>query len=247
MKKLSICLLALFAAVQLRAQVSTEVAGAQPGERSEAGDTARREWLTGFATVEVAGPFAIRFVRVADDEAPRIEFDTRGCTRSRFRAEVRDRVLRITERDVAGRDMQTAVTLYYNRLDAVSVSDAGAEFADTLRGTLFDLTVGGTASVAATFDVGDLRVVLSGRSEAVLEGSARYLTAAVSTGTLTACGLATTAVAVEVSNSGRAEVRPTDRLEAVVATGGKVTYRGAPEIVRTRTGFMGGTIERTEE
>lgn len=243
MKKFLICLLALCGVGALRAQVSTEVAATLPAERSETGDTARREWLTGFAAVEAAGPFDIRFVRVTDSEAPRIEFDTRGCTRSRFRAEVRDRVLRITERYVSDRGTRTSVTLYCNRLDAVTVTDAAAVFADTLRTTLFDLTVGGTASVAATFDVGDLRVLLSGRSDAVLEGTARYLTADVSTGTLAAYGLATTAAAVEVSNSGKAEVRVADRLRAVTSTGGTVSYRGAPEIVRLKSGFMGGVIE----
>lgn len=247
MKKLLICLLALSGAGALRAQVSTAVAAAVPAEYVEPGDAVRREWLTGFATVEAAGPFEIRFVRVTDSEAPRIEFDTRGCTRSRFRAEVRDRMLRITERHVSDRETRTSVTLYYNRLDAVSVSDAGAVFADTLRTTLFDLTVGGAASVAATFDVGDLRVTLSGRSDAVLQGAARYLTADVSTGTLAAYGLATTAASVEASNSGKAEVRVADRIEAVVSTGGTVSYRGAPEIVRLKTGFMGGAIESVGE
>ena len=85
MKKMILTAVMLAAAALCRAQ--------QPAETGE-----RREWLTSFTAVEVSAPLDIRFVPVPDTEAPKIVYDTKGSYTTRFRAEVRDKVLRISER-----------------------------------------------------------------------------------------------------------------------------------------------------
>lgn len=51
----------------------------------------------------MSAPLDVKFVQVPDTEAPKIVYDTKGSYTTKFRAEVKDKVLRITERsDAAG-------------------------------------------------------------------------------------------------------------------------------------------------
>ena len=90
MKKMILTAVMLAAAALCRAQ--------QPAETGE-----RSEWLTSFTAVEVSAPLDVKFVQVPDTEAPKIVYDTKGSYTTKFRAEVKDKVLRITERSDARR------------------------------------------------------------------------------------------------------------------------------------------------
>ena len=140
MKKMILTAVMLAAAALCRAQ--------QPAETGE-----RREWLTSFTAVEVSAPLDVKFVQVPDTEAPKIVYDTKGSYTTKFRAEVKDKVLRITERSDARRPDRTSVTVYYNSLERVAIADAVATFDSTLVATVLDLTVGGMAQVTARMDV----------------------------------------------------------------------------------------------
>lgn len=217
------------------------------GAQTSAPNGEQRDWLTSFTAVEVAAPLDIRFVRVPDTEAPKIVYDTKGSTSTKFRFEVSDRVLSITERPDSRRTERTQVTVYYNSLERIAVADAVATFDSTLVATVLDLTVGGTAQVKAPLDVKDLKLELTGRSRATLTGKARYLTLYVSTGTLEAGELETMSTEANVTSSGTASLWVTDRFEGKTSTGGKITYRGTPTVVRGGMKFMGGDITRIGE
>lgn len=234
MKRLLASLLLLTLCGAARAQISIEESG-------------QRDWLTSFTAVEVAAPLDIRFVRVPDTEAPKIIYDTKGSTSTRFRFEVRDRVLTITERPDSRRTERTQVTVCYNTLERIAVADAVAKFDSTLRATVLDLTIGGEARVEAQLAVKDLNLNQTGRSRATLSGEARYLTLYLSTGSLDARALETMSTEANVTSSGTATLWVTDRFEGKTSTGGKITYRGTPTVVRGGTKFMGGDITRVEE
>ena len=97
----------------------------------------------------MSAPLDVKFVQVPDTEAPKIVYDTKGSYTTRFRAEVRDKVLRISERADARRPDRTSVTVYYNSLERIAIADAVATFDSTLVATVLDLTVGGMAQVTA--------------------------------------------------------------------------------------------------
>lgn len=241
MNKLLLSALLLLAASVGRAQ-GTDAA---PSAADAAG--MRSEWLPSFTAVTVSAPVDIVFVGVPDTQAPKIEYDTHGSQTARFRFEVKDKVLRITERGDSRRSERTSVRVYYNALQSVALSDAAAVFEGTFTSTLLDLTVGGSASVEAALDVRDLCMDLSGRSTATLTGSVRYLTLTVSTGSVLARKLETMAARVNVTSSGTADLWVTDRLEAKTSTGGKISYRGEPAVLRGGTKFMGGDIRHVAE
>ena len=138
---------------------------AASGRAQEAGaasPTEHNEWLTTFEAVAVDADLDIKFVKVPDTEAPKIVYDTKGSYTSKFRAEVKDKTLRISERPDSRRPDRTEVTVYYNTLQSVSLSGAAAVFEGTVDAVQLDLTLGRKASLTAAFDVKDLRMELTG-------------------------------------------------------------------------------------
>lgn len=213
-------------------------------EQSQNGE--RREWLTSFTAVEVSAPLNIKFVQVPDTEAPKIVYDTKGSSTTRFRAEVRNKVLHVSERADSRRAERTSVVVYYNALERIAIADAVATFEGPITATLLDMTVGGMAQVTAAMDVKDLKMELTGKSTATLTGSVRYLSLFLSTGKLEASGLEVMAAEVNVTSSGSASLWVTDRFQGKTSTGGKITYKGTPPVVRSGSKFMGGDITRVE-
>lgn len=234
MKKMFLTLLTLCLSGVMQAQTTTS-------------DGPQREWLTSFTAVEIAAPIDVRFIRVPDDQAPKIIYDTKGAYTTRFRFEVRDRVLTITERPDARRTERTEVAVYYNSLERIAIADARATFDSTLMATTLDLTVGGLARVEADLDVKDLKLELTGKSHTSLSGEARYVSLYLSSGTLEAGQLEVMSAEANVIGSGSASLWVTDRFEGSTSTGGKIAYRGNPTVIRGGEKFMGGDITRIGE
>lgn len=218
---------------------------------SVAADTLRagsgRQWLPPFTAVEVTAGIDLRFVRIADSETPKIDYDTKGSYTTKFRAEVRDGVLRISERRDSRRSDRTSVTVYYTDLRRLSLQEASVTFSGPLETSLLDLSLGGSAQLKCTLSVSDLVMDLSGTNTvATLDGTVRYLRVYASGGRVGASALTVMSAEVNATGSSRVVLHVTDRLEAKTSTGGVVTYKGDPEVLRTDEKFMGGSIARTE-
>ena len=233
MKKMILTAVMLAAAVLCRAQ--------QPAEAGE-----RREWLTSFTAVEVSAPLDVRFVQVPDTEAPKIVYDTKGSYTTKFRAEVKDKTLRISEKPDSRRPDRTEVTVYYNTLQSVSLSGAAAVFEGTVDAVQLDLTLGRKASLTAAFDVKDLRMELTGGSSATLTGKASYLTLFASTGRVAASGLEVMSAEVNAQSKADVSLWITDRFIGKTTTNARITYKGQPAVVRGGAKFMGGEISHVE-
>ena len=233
MKKMILTAVMLAAAALCRAQ--------QPAETGE-----RREWLTSFTAVEVSAPLDVRFVQVPDTEAPKIVYDTKGSYTTKFRAEVKDKTLRISEKPDSRRPERTEVTVYYNALRAVSLSGAAATFEGTLDAAVLDVTVNRKASLTAKLDVKDLKMEQTGYSTANLSGSVRYLTLYVSTGKVAASDLEVMSAEVNAQSKAEVSLWITDRFVGKTTTNARISYKGDPKIVRGGAKFMGGEINRVE-
>ena len=213
---------------------------AASGRAQEAGaasPTEHNEWLTTFEAVAVDADLDIKFVK----EAPKIVYDTKGSYTSKFRAEVKDKTLRISERPDSRRPDRTEVTVYYNALRAVSLSGAAATFVGTLDAAVLDVTVNRKASLTAKLDVKDLKMEQTGYSTANLSGSVRYLTLYVSTGKVAASDLEVMSAEVNAQSKAEVSLWITDRF-----VGKRISYKGDPKIVRGGAKFMGGEINRVE-
>lgn len=208
--------------------------------------TERNEWLPTFEAVAVDADLDIKFVRVPDTQAPKIVYDTKGSYTSKFRAEVRDKVLRISEKADSRRPGRTQVTLYYNTLHSVALSGATAVFEGTLDATLLDLTVGRKASLTARLDIQDLKMELTGNSDATLSGKVRYLSLYASTGKVAASELEVMSAEINAQSKADVSLWITDRFVGKTTTNARITYKGNPAVVRGGAKFMGGEISRVE-
>ena len=201
-------------------------------ETGAAGAGERNEWLPTFEAVAVDADLDVKFVRVPDTEAPKIVYDTKGSYTTKFRAEVKDKTLRISEKPDSRRPERTEVTVYYNALRAVSLSGAAATFVGTLD--------------AAKLDVKDLKMEQTGYSTANLSGSVRYLTLYVSTGKVAASDLEVMSAEVNAQSKAEVSLWITDRFVGKTTTNARISYKGDPKIVRGGAKFMGGEINRVE-
>ncbi|WP_288845059.1 DUF2807 domain-containing protein [uncultured Alistipes sp.] len=195
--------------------------------------TERSEWLASFTAVEVDASVDLLFVRTPDNKAPRIVYDTKGDSTTKFRAEIKNQTLRIRERaDIHRRD-RTIVTVYYTTLESLRLTDATVRFEGPLKAKLFDLTVGARSSVEAEIDVQDLMMDLSGEeSRAKLHGQVRYLTLFASTGVADAAGVVCETARVVARNKARVSVDAIERLEARATSGAKIDYKTEPKLLR---------------
>lgn len=208
--------------------------------------SARSQWLAPFDAVEVDATVDIRFAEVPATEAPRIVYDTKGDDNTKFRAEVRNGVLRIRERADSHRTDRTQVTVCYNTLRSLTVTDARVSFANTLTAPMFDLTVGARSEVDLHADIQDLMMELSGDSRARLTGAVRYFTLDVSTGRVEALDMTCVSVIVTAKNKAQVTLDATDRLEARSATDASILYKRTPSLLRTSQSLLAGTIGRIE-
>ena len=230
MKKLFFSIVMIAAALGARAQQTAPAAA----EKSE--------WLPAFTRIEASGAFDVVFERVPDSEAPKIVYDTKGSYTTKFRAEVKARVLHIRERIDSRRPERTQVRVCYNTLSSFALTDAKASLADTLRQSLLDVALSGGASLEGALEVQDLDMSVSDKASALLGGSARYLTLQASGGQVNAAELETMSARVSAQSNAEVRVWVTDRLEARTSTGAVLRYKGEPAIVRTALKFMGGEI-----
>ena len=234
MKKLFFSIVMIAAALGARAQQTAPAAA----EKSE--------WLPAFTRVEASGAFDVVFERVPDSEAPKIVYDTKGSYTTKFRAEVKDRVLHIRERIDSRRPERTQVRVCYNTLSSFALTDAKASRAAPRRPPPVAVALARAASLEGALEVQDLDMSVSDKASALLGGSARYLTLQASGGQVNAAELETMSARVSAQSNAEVRVWVTDRLEARTSTGAVLRYKGEPAIVRTALKFMGGEIKPLE-
>lgn len=234
MKKMILTAVMLAAAALCRAQ--------QPAETGE-----RREWLTSFTPSKCRRRSTSNSCRFPTPKPPRSSTTPKVPIRPNSAAEVKDKVLRITERSDARRPDRTSVTVYYNSLERVAIADAVATFDSTLGGH-------GPRPDRGRHGAGDGPDGCQGPENGAYgqeHGDAdgqRCATFRCSSRpeSIEAAGVEVMAAEANVTSSGVAALWVTDRFQGKTSTGGKITYKGAPPIVRSGAKFIGGDITRVE-
>ena len=205
--------------------------------------TPSSEWLGKFDKINISGAMQVTLIRIAATEAPKIYFDTKGSTTTKFKMEVDKKgLLNVIETVDTKRTTITEVKIYYNDISQLTIAGANVTMEQSLEGKMFDLMVSGGATVRGKVNVLDLAMEVTGRSSVVLEGVARYLGVKVSTAKLDASALECVATIVDASHGAEVSLHTTERLEATTSTSAVITYKGKPSIVRVRSSLFGGDI-----
>ena len=217
--------------------------------QQSADNTRHSEWLPEFTGVRIRAAIEIRLVKVPDSEAPRIVYDTKGVTDSKFKAQVdKSGMLNITERIQRDSRSRTVVEVCYHTLESVDISGAEATFGQSIEQPMLNIVVSGGGKVTAETDVVDLEVELSGKNtRAKLAGKARYAEIAASGGVVDASALEAVSAEVTASLGAEVTVRATERIVTSASTSATVTYRGNPVIRKARAAVLGGTVKDVSE
>lgn len=219
-------------------------AAAQPADSVSLrkGGSLNMEWMQPFGGVTVDGPMRVVLTRVGEDEPTKIAYDTRSSLDSRVKASVdKYGILTLREKNAREKIDTTEVRVYYHTLESLSADGARVSFTEPVTEPMLDLAVSGGACVEAELDVRDLVLNVTGKSEVVLKGRARYLTLTVSTARVDASALQPLSTRVDASHGARVNVWADERLEAYAASA-KIQFGGKPEIVRAETSTFGGEI-----
>ena len=208
-------------------------------------NTARNEWLPEFTEVSVSAAIDIKFTRVPESEAPRIVYDTKGLTDTKFKAFVDKKgVLTITEKILRDERSKTTVEVFYHSLQLLEAEDAYVSFSQPVEETMLKIDIAGGGKISAEVDITDLEIILSGKNtRAKFSGKARYLEISASSGLLDASALEAMDVDVASTYGAGVAVRVTERLKATASTSATVSYRGTPAIIKGRVAVLGGTVK----
>lgn len=207
--------------------------------------TQRSEWLPEFTGVYVSAAVEIIFIHVSDSEAPRIVYDTKGASDTKFKAFVDKKgVLNITEKIMRDTRSNTSVEVYYHSLESLEVTDAYVSFSGPVQQKMMKIDISGGGKISADVDITDLEVVLSGKAtRAKFTGTVRYLEISASSGLLDAGALEAMSADVTATYGAGVAVRVTERLKASASTSATVSYRGTPAIIKGRSAVLGGSVK----
>ena len=205
--------------------------------------TPQSMWLGSFNKINISGAMKVSLVKVPDNEGPKILFDTKGSTTTKFKAEVDKKgVLNVIETVDTKRTSVTEVTICYSNIESLRVATAKVTMEHPYNANMFDLFVSGGATVCAKIDVKDLMMEVTGRSCVILEGAARYLNVKIATAQFDASALQSLSAEVDASHGAEVKVCASERLEVSTSTSAKVSYKGTPTILRLQSSLFGGEI-----
>lgn len=247
MKKIAIIAISLMAVGSAAAQVSVSSptsgnSSVQSDDKSNTADM-KRIWPD-FHAVEIEGPMQVCF-ETADAQHPvGVSYYAKDFEGSKYVCKVESGVLKLRMQRSKSVD-SLRVTVRYNNLSAVKVADGSVRFDGLLKAHLLDVKVSGGAAFEATVDAADLQLEVTGHSRVILSGSSRYMDAVVSTASVDASQLRSTAVTVDASNKAVVTVQAAERVVMKSTTGAMVRYAGNPAIERSRTSsLLSGSFER---
>lgn len=203
-----------------------------------------KQWTSNFTAIDVDAPIKLKLIKIGENEAPYIIYDTKGSYTSKFTAEAdKSGTLKIRERSEAKRETITEVEVYFNNLSDIIISKADVSVEGVLDSPLLDIRVSNNAHFVADVNVLDLMISVTGKCCAVLNGEALYQTADVSSAEYNAAGLQTISTVVSSSHGAFVKVDAKQRLEAKTSTGGEIRYKSHPEIFRSEIPMFGGEIK----
>lgn len=205
-------------------------------------DGEQKEWLLDFSAIKIKAPSNVTFIKITDSVAPRIVYDTKGSYTSKFKFEVKNKTLYITEREESRRTTQTEIKVYYNALDKIDIQTAEVTFDSPVSGLMLDIVVGLGANVTIPLDMLDMRVNVSGKSTLTLTGDARYMSLYASSAVVNASEMDCMSALVKATASAKVSLNVYDRIEASTSTKATINYEGDPQIIRGDVSFLGGEI-----
>jgi hypothetical protein len=161
-----------------------------------------------------------------------------------IRTEVRNGTLHIeSDEDLEPRNEDIRIEIGIETLNGVHSGGSSDVAVRDVRSDGFDVTVSGSSELTASGEFGDLTTSIAGSGEIQMDGTADAIDASISgSGELDLLQVRARTARIDVSGSGDAAVRVSERLDASVSGSGEVRYSGRPAVTSDISGS--GSVER---
>ncbi|MBR5454938.1 MAG: DUF2807 domain-containing protein [Rikenellaceae bacterium] len=191
--------------------------------------------MKGFHTIRISGTLSVEVV--STEANPAMHLELRGNDRRRFDWSVRDSVLNISFGANSKSPAQPMLTVWTpTPIEQLTIKRSDVKLYDTAATPLLDVTLQEGARLSGEVVCQDLRLDMSGRSVAEIEGQATYQTINVrGKSALKADRVESKSVDLNAKGSSEVYVNATERAVLESKTHTSVFYNGNPTIVRTRT------------
>lgn len=129
------------------------------------------EWLGSFDRIYINGKMQVRLVKISGEDGPKIVYDTKGSTTTRFKVEVDKKgTLNVEESIDPKRATITEVTIYYPEIKGIVAVAADVSFDNPFEAKMFDIEVSGGANLNAEIRVLDLQAEVTGQEQRCADG-----------------------------------------------------------------------------
>lgn len=189
--------------------------------------------------VEIAGDVTLERAKLAN-RSPSADVTATRDDADALTFEVSDSLLTISSRDNDWdwSNEPVRITLYYNRVDSLTVAGSGDINASALVGESLKFAVQGSGDIEISeLDADSVTAQVTGSGDIDLAGKSIELRASVlGSGDINAQPLSAQKAVASVTGSGDIELQASAHLEASIVGSGDIRYSGSPEVSQRVTG-----------
>jgi len=191
--------------------------------------------LEEFSTLRVAGNLHVEIKPLAEGENPYMTVDLNGNDAKSFVWRLRSGRLSM-RMNYPNKGQKATATVYCGGIETVIADGADLTAELSSKCKTLDIVVRGESKLSMGIDCKDLRVSVSGKSVAVISGDCTYAVSRITEKSVLDTRMLN-AGSMEAVSRTKSEiyVSASDRIVIDAAQNSKVFYKGAPDILRTRT------------
>ncbi|WP_218598800.1 head GIN domain-containing protein [Polaribacter sp. NJDZ03] len=138
------------------------------------------------------------------------------------------------------------VTVPYIDIESVALGGSGNILSESLiKANNFSISLGGSGNITLKVDANNIKAAIGGSGNMNLEGSCNEFTCSIAgSGDISAYGLQTDEVYVNVAGSGSVKTSVSSKIEAKLVGSGNVYYKGNPAKVNSKSVGSGSVVDK---
>ena len=138
------------------------------------------------------------------------------------------------------------VTVPYEDIESIALGGSGNVLSESLiKANDFNVNLGGSGNITLKVDANNIKAAIGGSGNMNLEGSCNEFTCSIAgSGDISAYGLQTDEVYVNVAGSGSVKTSVSSKIEAKLVGSGNVYYKGNPAKVNSKSVGSGSVVDK---
>lgn len=199
--------------------------------------------LQPFEAIRVESGMELNLVEVTKSDNLRITYDLSDNDPEKFKFEVKNEVLYITQPRNEKSSSPIVATLYYSGLKRIHAARATLNITQKFSANIADIKLEDGASLMGELVCDDVEISAFTSSRLQITGDIRYLTLKISSSAKAELReLNTMSANINASNGAVVSIKTGERLDVTASTSSVVKYWGEPQIKRMRSSLIGGQV-----